>query len=276
MSCRIAARFAKLKAADRAAFIPFVTGGDPDFATSQEILLGLPAAGADLIEVGMPFSDPMAEGKPIQASSLRALQNGQTMSKTFALVRALRAQDQETPVILMGYANPVFAYGAEAFARDAAEAGADGLIIVDLPPEEDEELRLAAKARGLAVIRLATPTSDDHRLKTIVDGADGFVYYVSITGVTGAQAIVTANAAAKVAQIRRHTPLPVAVGFGIKTAADAAQIARVADAAVVGSAVVNTVGEFMNPDGSTRPGCAGHVLTFCRNLADSVRNARQN
>jgi tryptophan synthase alpha chain len=276
MSRRIAARFAKLKAENRAAFIPFITGGDPDFATSEEILLGLPGAGADLIEVGMPFSDPMAEGKPIQASSLRALQNGQTMVKTFALVRSLRAKDQDTPVILMGYANPVFAYGIEAFARDAAEAGADGLIIVDLPPEEDEELRLAAKAKGLAIIRLATPTSDDHRLKTIVDGADGFVYYVSVTGVTGGQSVVTAAAAAKVAQIRQHTSLPVAVGFGIKTAADAAQIAQVADAAVVGSSVVNAVGEFMNPNGSTRHGCAAHVLTFCRTLADSVRRARQN
>jgi tryptophan synthase alpha chain len=275
MSRRIAARFAKLKAENRAAFIPFVTGGDPNFEIGAEILRGLPRAGADLIEVGMPFSDPMAEGKPIQASSLRALTHGQTMKKTFAMVREFRAGDADTPVVLMGYANPVFAYGTESFARDAAAAGADGLIIVDLPPEEDEELRIAAKSHGLAVIRLATPTSDDARLKTIVDGADGFVYYVSVMGVTGAQSIGVDAALAKVAQIRRHTPLPVAVGFGIKTPADAASIARVADAAVVGSAVVNSVAEFMNPDGSIRAGCAAHVLTFVESLATAVRRARQ-
>jgi tryptophan synthase alpha chain len=275
MSHRIAARFAKLKAENRAAFIPFVTGGDPNFETSKDILYGLPAAGADLIEVGMPFSDPMAEGKPIQASSLRALTHGQTMKKTFELVRGFRLRDAETPVILMGYANPVFAYGAQTFARDAAQAGADGLIIVDLPPEEDEELRLAAKSHGLAVIRLATPTSDDDRLETIIKDADGFVYYVSITGVTGGQSIGVNAALAKVQQIRRHTALPVAVGFGIKTPADAAAIAKVADAAVVGSAVVNSVAEFIDSDGSLRPGCAAHVLTFVETLARAVRDARR-
>jgi tryptophan synthase alpha chain len=275
MSRRIAARFASLKAENRAAFIPFITGGDPTFAVSAEILNGLPGAGADLIEVGMPFSDPMAEGKPIQASSLRALQQGQTMKKTLQLVQGFRAKDSATPIILMGYANPVFAYGPERFAKDAAQAGADGLIIVDLPPEEDEELRLAARAQGLAVIRLATPTSDDARLARIVDGADGFVYYVSVTGVTGAQSIATGAAITKVEQIRRHTTLPVAVGFGIKTPADAAAIAKVADAAVVGSAVVNSVSEFINPDGSLRPGCAAHVLRFVESLATAVRSARR-
>jgi tryptophan synthase alpha chain len=275
MSRRIAARFAKLKAENRAAFIPFITGGDPSFEISREILHGLPRAGADLIEIGMPFSDPMAEGKTIQASSLRALTHGQTMKKTFELVRGFRATDADTPIILMGYANPVFAYGAQTFARDAAAAGADGFIVVDLPPEEDEELRLAAKSHGLAVIRLATPTSNDSRLATIVNGADGFVYYVSVTGVTGAQAIATDAAIAKLAQIRRHTDLPVAVGFGIKTPADAATIARVADAAVVGSSVVNSVVEFINPDGTIRPGCAAHVLTFIESLATAVRQARR-
>jgi tryptophan synthase alpha chain len=275
MSHRIAARFAKLRAENRAAFIPFITGGDPNFEVSREILHGLPGAGADLIEVGMPFSDPMAEGKPIQASSLRALTNGQTMKKTFELVSGFRLRDSETPIILMGYANPIFAYGSQRFARDAAQAGADGLIIVDLPPEEDEELRLAAKSHGLAVIRLATPTSDDARLETIVNGADGFVYYVSITGVTGAQSIAAGAATAKVQQIRRHTNLPVAVGFGIKTPADAAAIAKVADASVVGSAVVDSVAEFMNGDGSLRPGCAAHVLTFVESLSAAVRNARR-
>jgi tryptophan synthase alpha chain len=275
MSHRIAARFVRLTAENRAAFIPFITGGDPSFEVCREILHGLPRAGADLIEVGMPFSDPMAEGKPIQASSLRALTQGHTMKKTFELIRGFRGVDADTPVILMGYANPVFAYGAQPFARDAAQAGADGLIIVDLPPEEDEELRLAAKSHGLAVIRLATPTSDDARLETIVQGADGFVYYVSITGVTGAQSIGVSAALAKVQQIRRHTALPVAVGFGIKTPADASAIARVADAAVVGSAVVNSVAEFINPDGSIRPGCAAHVLTFVESLSVAVREARR-
>lgn len=275
MSHRIAARFAKLKAENRAAFIPFITGGDPNFEIAREILHGLPAAGADLIEVGMPFSDPMAEGKPIQASSLRALTNGQTMKKTFELVRGFRQRDAETPIILMGYANPVFAYGAQTFARDAAQAGADGLIIVDLPPEEDEELRLAAKSHGIAIIRLATPTSDDERLETIVNGADGFVYYVSITGVTGGQSIATAAALTKVQQIRQHTALPVAVGFGIKTPADAAAIAKVADAAVVGSSVVNSVAEFINLDGTVRPGCAAHVIAFVESLSSAVREARR-
>lgn len=275
MSHRIAARFAKLGAENRAAFIPFITAGDPNFETSREILHGLPQAGADLIEVGMPFSDPMAEGKPIQASSLRALTHGQTMKKTFDLVRGFRARDADTPIVLMGYANPVFAYGAQTFARDAAQAGVDGLIVVDLPPEEDEELRLAAKSHGIAIIRLATPTSDDARLETIVNGADGFIYYVSITGVTGAQSIQAAAALAKVAQIRRHTSLPVAVGFGIKTPKDAMEIAKVANAAVVGSAVVNSVAEFINPDGSLRSGCAAHVLTFVESLSAAVRNARR-
>jgi tryptophan synthase alpha chain len=275
MSRRIDARFAQLKASNVAGFIPFVTAGDPDFETSRLILRGLPGAGADLIEIGMPFSDPMAEGKPIQASSLRALQGGQTMARTLSLVRDFRETDAATPVVLMGYANPIVAYGVERFCADAGQAGADGLIVVDMPPEEDSALRRAADAHDLDVIRLATPTTDAHRLAAVLDGASGFVYYVSVTGVTGAQSVQADRALANVAAIRARTALPIAVGFGIKTPHDARAIARSADAAVVGSAIVQRVADFIkdNPRGGT--GCVQSVLSFCRELSAAVRAARE-
>ncbi|HAJ46233.1 MAG TPA: tryptophan synthase subunit alpha [Alphaproteobacteria bacterium] len=270
MSPRIAARFAQLRAQNRAGFIPFVTAGDPDAQTFARILSGLPRAGADLIEIGMPFSDPMAEGKPIQASSLRALQSGQTMRRTLEQLQSFRNADPDTPVILMGYYNPICAYGLEAFASDAGTAGADGLIVVDLPPEEDEGLRLAAAAHEIATIRLATPTSDANRLQTIVLGASGFIYYVSLTGVTGAAAIDADAALSRITAIRAQTDLPVAVGFGIRTQSDAARVAKVADAVVVGSAMVQSItNALQNQDDSVEA-----ALTLCSALSGAVRAAR--
>ena len=267
---RIAARFSELKARKRAGFVAFVSAGDPNYETSLEILHGLPKAGADIIELGMPFTDPMAEGPAIQASYLRALRGGQTMAKTFALARAFREGDLATPLVLMGYFNPIYSYGAERFARDAGAAGVDGLIVVDLTPEEDQELRLPATAVGLDLIRLAAPTSDDQRLKTIVAGASGFIYYVSITGPTGTKQVNPADAAVAVKRIKAATSLPVAVGFGIKTEDDAAAIARVADAAVVGSALVAEIGRFVDGTGKISPGSAQAVLSLVARLADAT------
>ena len=271
---RIPARFAELKKQNRAGFIAFISAGDPDYETSLEIFRGLPAAGADIIELGMPFTDPMAEGPAIQASSLRALKAGQTMKRTLQMVREFRKQDDRTPVVLMGYYNPVHSYGVERFTADAAAAGVDGLIIVDLPPEEDHELRLPAAGAGLDLIRLATPTTDERRLPTVLQGATGFLYYVSIMGVTGTKTIAPEEVAASLARIRAATDLPVAVGFGIKTEADAAKVARIADAAVVGSALVAEISQFSGPDGKNVAGAVKAVLDLSRRLAGAAHNAR--
>jgi len=267
---RIKARFAALKAEGRAGFVAYVMAGDPDASTALEILKGLPAAGADLIELGFPFSDPMAEGPPIQRSALRALENGMTLKGTLDLVRAFRAGDDATPVILMGYTNPLLTWGYQAFARDAAKAGVDGLIVVDLPPEEAAPLAYALDAAGLSLIRLATPTTDDERLKVVVRRTSGFVYYVSVAGVTGVKEADAAAVAPNVARVREASGLPVAVGFGIRTPQRAEAIARVADAVVVGSALVDEVAEAvdMNEDVTRR------VLSKVESLSKAVRLAR--
>ena len=267
---RIEARFAALKAEGRAAFVPYVMAGDPDAATSAGILEALPAAGADLIELGFPFSDPMAEGPPIQRAAQRALKAGMTLQGVFELARGFRAGDDTTPLILMGYMNLIVTRGIEAFARDAADAGIDGLIVVDCPPEEAGPLADALDAAGVSLIRLATPTSDDARLKTIVRRTSGFVYYVSVAGVTGVKEADAAAVAPQVARVRAASGLPVAVGFGIKTPERAAAIARVADAVVVGSALVDEIAEAveMNEDVTQR------VLSKVSSLAKAVRSAR--
>jgi tryptophan synthase alpha chain len=274
-SGRLAARFAELKQAGRGGLVTFVTAGDPDFETSWEILKGLPAAGADAIELGMPFSDPMADGPAIQASSLRALNAGMTLKKTLELARSFRAGDARTPLILMGYYNPIYRYGVDRFLADFKSAGGDGLIVVDLPPEEDDELCLPALKAGVNFIRLATPTTDDRRLPKVLSNTSGFVYYVSIMGITGTRSATEDEVAAAVNRLKRHTALPVAVGFGIKTPAQAAAVARVADAAVVGSALVGKVADGLDAVGKAKPGLAGEVLRLVRDLAEGVRNARK-
>jgi tryptophan synthase alpha chain len=238
---RIEARFAELKAAGRKGLVTFITAGDPDFETSLAILEGLPGAGADVVELGMPFTDPMADGPVIQASSLRALHAGQTMALTLDMVRRFREGDEATPVVLMGYYNPILSYGNGRFLADARTAGVDGLIVVDLPPEEDDELCLPALSAGLAFIRMATPTTDAKRLPTVLANTSGFVYYVSIAGITGTKAPDAGRVAGAVAAIKRHTDLPVAVGFGVRDATQAEAIARRADAVVVGSALVDAI-----------------------------------
>jgi tryptophan synthase alpha chain len=272
-SGRIRARFDKLKAEGRGGLITFVTAGDPDFETSAEILSGLPQAGADLIEVGIPFSDPMADGPAIQQGSLRALRAGMTLERTLDLVAGFRERDRETPVVLMGYYNPIYSYGVERFLKDAQTAGVDGLIIVDLPPEEDVELCIPALKAGVNFIRLATPTTDDKRLPAVLTNTSGFVYYVSIAGITGTRAAADQQVADAVQRLRRHTDLPVAVGFGIRTPEQAAKIAGIADAAVVGSALVETVAANLNDDGTPKAGCARALLEQVRALADGVRGA---
>ena len=270
---RIAARFEELQKDGRAAFIPFITAGDPDMETTLALLHELPAAGADIIELGVPFSDPMADGPAIQASSQRALKAGMTLHKVLDLVRRFRKADATTPIVLMGYYNPIHAYGTARFAKDAAEAGADGLITVDLPPEEDDVLRAPASAQGLDIVRLATPTSTDLRLETIVNGATGFLYYVSVAGVTGTKDFAEDEVRAAVSRIKATAGLPVAVGFGIKTPEQAAGIARFADAAVVGSAIVARIAE-CSASGRPRETLIRDVLEFCRSLAQSVHAAR--
>lgn len=262
---RIDARFAQLRAENRAAFVSFMMAGDPDQARSLEIMRGLPGAGVDVIEMGMPFTDPMADGPAIQLAGQRALAGGQTMARTLDMVRAFRAGDDRTPVILMGYYNPISSMGVEAFLASAREAGVDGLIVVDLPPEEDDELCLPAARAGLNFIRLATPTTDDRRLPKVLQNTSGFVYYVSITGITGAAAPVAEEVGAEVARIKRATDLPVCVGFGIRTPESAAEIARVADGAVVGSAIVERIAAGDAP---------ADVLAFVRILADGAHGAR--
>ena len=272
---RIDRRFAALKAEGRAAFVAFVTAGDPDLETSLEIIKGLPAAGTDLIEIGMPFTDPMAEGPPIQASYLRALKGGQTMKKTLDLVTRFRVENDDTPIILMGYYNPVYHYGVEKFLTDAKKAGVDGLIIVDLPAEEDKELCLPAMAAGINFIRLATPTTDEKRLPAVLKNTSGFVYYVSVKGITGAAAAEATGVAEAVARIKAETPLPVAVGFGIKTPQNAAAIAAHADGAVVGSAIVDLIKDNLDQSGTATPGLVPAVLEFVQSLADGVRSAKR-
>ncbi|HPA37895.1 MAG TPA: tryptophan synthase subunit alpha [Phenylobacterium sp.] len=267
---RIDARFAALKAEGRAAFVSYVMAGDPDRETALAILKGLPGAGADLIEVGFPFSDPMAEGPPIQRAAQRALAKGMTLAGTLELISEFRKGDQETPIILMGYANPLVTWGYEAFARDAAAAGVDGLIVVDIPPEEADPLADALDANGLSLIRLATPTSDDERLKVIARRTSGFVYYVSVAGVTGVKEADAAAVAPNVERVRKVSGLPVAVGFGIKTPERAAAIARVADAAVVGSALVDVVADALAANESV----TDQVLSKVQSLAQAVRSAR--
>jgi tryptophan synthase alpha chain len=270
-SGRIARRFAGLKAARRGGLVTFVTAGDPDFETSLAIVKGLPAAGADLIELGMPFSDPMADGPAVQASSLRALKAGHTLKKTLAMVEAFRAGDRETPIVLMGYYNPIYRFGVDRFLTQAKRVGVDGLIVVDLPPEEDEELCLPALAAGVNFIRLATPTTDDQRLPTVLSNTSGFVYYVSIMGITGTRSAGDAEVRRAVERLKRHTELPVAVGFGIRTPDQAAAVAAVADAAVVGSAIVERILGDLDERGRAKPGLPGRVLDFVRQLSGGVR-----
>jgi tryptophan synthase alpha chain len=267
---RISARFAELKKANRAAFVPFVTAGDPDAEATSALLAKLPAAGADLIELGVPFSDPMADGPAIQASSLRALQAGMSLPKVLELVRKFRKTDKATPLVLMGYYNPIHAYGTARFAKDAADAGVDGLITVDLPPEEDEVLRLPAAAQGLDIVRLATPTTDAARLEAVLDGAGGFLYYVSIAGVTGTKSFTESDVRAAVAKVKAASGLPCVVGFGIKTPEQAGEVAGFADGAVVGSAIVERLAAAGEKGERVRD-----VLDFCASLAQSVHSARQ-
>ena len=269
-TARIDARFAALKAEGRAGFIPYVMTGDPSRDEALEILRGLPAAGADLIELGLAFSDPMAEGPPIQRAALRGLAAGMTLRGTLDLVADFRACDDATPVILMGYLNPVESYGYQAFARDAAAAGVDGLIVVDCPPEEAGPLAAALDAQAVSLIRLATPTSDDDRLKVIARGTSGFVYYVSVAGVTGVKEAQAASVAPAVERVRKAANLPVAVGFGVKTPERAAEIARVADAVVAGSVFVDEVAAALAANEPAVP----RVLAKVKALADAVKTAR--
>jgi tryptophan synthase alpha chain len=273
MATRIDRRFAELKTEGRAALVTFLTAGDPDPETSLALVQALPAAGADVIELGMPFTDPMADGPAIQMSSQRALKAGQTLKKTLELVRAFRGSDDATPLVLMGYYNPIYVYGVDRFLRDAKSAGVDGLIIVDLPPEEDGELCLPALKAGLNFIRLATPTTDDKRLPAVLANTSGFVYYVSITGITGAATPDAEKVAAAVARIKRHTKLPVAVGFGVRTAEQAAGIASGADGVVVGSALVNVLKGSLDPNDKATEKTVSGVVDLVAALARGVRGA---
>ncbi len=272
---RIARRFAALKAAGRGGLVTFVTAGDPDYETSLALVKGLPGAGADVIELGMPFTDPMADGPAIQASSLRALKAGQTLKKTLALVQAFREADDDTPIVLMGYYNPIYQHGVDAYLVDAIAAGVDGLIYVDLPPEEDVELCLPALKAGINFIRLATPTTDDARLPAVLTNTSGFVYYVSIMGITGTSSASAADVSGAVARLKRHTDLPVAVGFGIRTPAQAAEVAGAADAAVVGSALVARIAENLDASGRPKPGLVDAALDLVRGLAAGVRGVNK-
>jgi tryptophan synthase alpha chain len=271
MTTRIDARFAALKKEGRAALVTFTMAGDPDAATALAILKALPKAGADVIELGMPFTDPMADGPAIQAAGLRALKAGQDMKETLAAVREFRAGDDATPVVLMGYYNPIYVYGVERFLADAKAAGVDGLIVVDLPPEEDEELCLPALQAGLNFIRLATPTTDDKRLPAVLKNTSGFVYYVSITGITGAAAPDPKKVAPAVARIKRHTRLPVCVGFGVRTADHVRAIAQGADGVVVGSALVEAVQKSLGGDAKAAPTTVAAVADLVRALSQGVR-----
>jgi tryptophan synthase alpha chain len=275
MTTRIDRRFVALKEEGRAALVTFLMAGDPDFESSLAIISALPAAGADVIEIGMPFTDPMADGPAVQAAGLRALKSGQTVKKTLRLVREFRSSDDHTPIVLMGYYNPIYIYGVDQFLVDAKQAGVDGLIVVDLPPEEDDELCLPALKAGLNFIRLATPTTDDKRLPKVLNNTSGFVYYVSITGITGAAAPDTAKVNDAVARIQRHTKLPVAVGFGVRTADQARAIAEGSDGVVVGSALVEAVRTSLDHSGNATAGTVAAVVDLVSQLADGVRAARR-
>ena len=275
MTTRIDTRFAELKAEGRSAFVSFVMSGDPDPATSLEIVKALPKAGADIIELGMPVTDPMADGPSIQAAGLRALKAGMTLKKTLQLVRDFRAADDKTPIVLMGYYNPIYIYGVDKFLTDAKAAGVDGLIIVDLPPEEDNELCIPAMKAGLNFIRLATPTTDDKRLPAVLANTSGFVYYVSITGITGAASADTSAVSAAVARIKRHTQLPVCVGFGIRTPEAAQAIASHANGAVVGTALIDALKGTLDADGKATATSVAAVADLASALSQGVRGAKQ-
>jgi tryptophan synthase alpha chain len=271
---RIERRFAQLKQEGRAGLVIYLMAGDPDPDTSLALFEGVAEAGADLIEIGMPFSDPMADGPSIQAAGLRALKAGATLRSTLAMVRRLRERDADTPFVLMGYYNPIYRYGAEAFAKDAVAAGVDGAIIVDLPPEEDAELAGPARAAGLDLVRLATPTSDEARLPAVVNHASGFIYYVAIAGITGTRSADAAAVRAAIQRLRKFTKLPVAAGFGIKNPAQAADVAKAADAAAIGTVIVDRLALNLDPDGRAKPGLVDAVLADIRALAAGVRTAR--
>ncbi|MGA8650233.1 MAG: tryptophan synthase subunit alpha, partial [Xanthobacteraceae bacterium] len=271
MTTRIDRRFAALKEDGRAALVTFVMAGDPDYENSLAIVKALPQAGADLIELGMPFTDPMADGPAIQAAGLRALKAGQNMKRTLSLVREFRHADDATPIVLMGYYNPIYIYGVERFLADANSAGVDGLIVVDLPPEEDTELCLPALKAGFNFIRLATPTTDDRRLPAVLANTSGFVYYVSITGITGSAAPDSGKVAEAVKRIKRHSKLPVCVGFGVRTAEQARAFAEAADGVVVGSALVDTVRRHLGAEGKATAETVAAVAGLVRALADGVR-----
>jgi tryptophan synthase alpha chain len=275
MTERMDHRFAALRKEGRAALVTFTMAGDPDEATSLAILKALPKAGADVIELGMPFTDPMADGPAIQAAGLRALQAGANMKKTLATVRAFRAGDDATPIVLMGYYNPIYVYGVDKFLTDAKAAGVDGLIVVDLPPEEDGELCLPALKAGLNFIRLATPTTDDKRLPVVLTNTSGFVYYVSITGITGSAAPDPGRVLGAVARIKRHTKLPVCVGFGVRSAEQARAIAEHADGVVVGSALIDAASKNLGADGKPTAATVAAVADLVRALAEGVRGARR-
>ena len=268
---RIATRFAALKQEGRGALIPFLEAWDPDAASSMQLLRGMPGAGADLIEIGMPFTDPMADGPIIQAAAKRGLEAGVKVTDILSMVRALRVEDDHTPVILMGYLNPILSYGPERFCADAAGAGVDGLIIVDLPPEEADLLLPHSNASGLDFIRLVAPTTDDARLAHVLEGSSGFVYYVSITGITGTRSASSSDLADAIPRLRRATDLPIAIGFGVRTPAQAGEASRVADAAVVASALIDTLAANLDADGRALPGAVDKVLDQVRGLADAVR-----
>lgn len=274
MTTRIERRMAKLKAEGRPALVTYVMSGDPDYDTSLSIMKTLPKAGADLIELGMPFSDPMADGPAIQAAGLRALKGGQTLAKTLTMARQFRSSDDDTPIVMMGYYNPIYIYGVDRFLSDAKQAGIDGLIVVDLPPEMDEELCVPALKAGINFIRLATPTTDDKRLPKVLENTSGFVYYVSMTGITGAALADTEKVAEAVRRIKAHTDLPVCVGFGVKTAEQAKKIGAAADGVVVGTAIVNAIANVLGPKGDKTADPADAVATLVSGLAQGVRAAR--
>jgi tryptophan synthase alpha chain len=272
---RIAQKFHALRAEGRGALIPFLEAYDPDPATSLAILHGMPAAGADLIEIGMPFTDPMADGPTIQLAGRRGLAAGATLANTLAMVRDFRQADDTTPIVLMGYLNPILAYGEQLFCADAAQAGVDGLIVVDLPPEEADLITAHAAVSKLDIIRLIAPTTDDRRLHTVLQGSSGFVYYVSITGITGTRTASAGELAAAIPRLRRATDLPIAVGFGVRTPAQAAAAVRDADAAVVASALIDTLAASLDAQGRAGPDTVELVLNQIRALAQAVRHARE-
>ncbi|HET7412546.1 MAG TPA: tryptophan synthase subunit alpha [Pararhizobium sp.] len=274
MTARMERRFADLKAEGRPALVTYFMGGDPDYETALQIMKALPEAGADVIELGMPFSDPMADGPAIQLAGQRALKGGQTLAKTLEMARAFRRSDNDTPIVMMGYYNPIYIYGVDRFLADALEAGIDGLIVVDLPPEMDDELCVPALKKGINFIRLATPTTDDRRLPAVLKNTSGFVYYVSMTGITGSALPDTAKVASAVTRIKGHTQLPVCVGFGVKTAEHAKVIGASADGVVVGTAIVNQIANTLDKEGRATADTVQSVATMVRGLASGVRAAR--